>query len=83
LYPGSHLKNWVVKESYRGVYTEEFLANVVQPEMAPGDVLIYNPRVLHSTMPNQTNVVRRALLSHVTTIEMVKKLKLVDNIWLE
>ena len=83
LYPGSHLKNWIVKESYRGVYTEEFLANVVQPEMAPGDVLIYNPRVLHSTMPNHTTVVRRALLSHVTTIEMVKKLKLVDNIWLE
>jgi ectoine hydroxylase-related dioxygenase (phytanoyl-CoA dioxygenase family) len=83
LYPGSHLKSWIVQESYRGTYTEEFLANVIQPEMSPGDVLIYNPRVLHSTMPNYTNTVRRALLSHVTTVEMVKQLKLVDNIWLE
>lgn len=83
LYPGSHLRNWVVKDSYRGVYTEEFLANVVQPEMSPGDVLIYNPRVLHSTMPNNTDIPRRALLTHITTRDLVKELKLVDNIWLE
>ena len=83
LYPGSHLKNWVVKDSYRGVYTEEFLANVIQPEMNPGDVLIYNPRVLHSTMPNNTDLPRRAMLTHITTREMVSQLKLVDNIWLE
>jgi ectoine hydroxylase-related dioxygenase (phytanoyl-CoA dioxygenase family) len=83
LYPGSHLKNWIVKDSYKGVYTEEFLANVIQPKMNIGDVLIYNPRVLHSTMPNNTTLKRRALLTHITTKEMVKKLKLVDNIWLE
>jgi ectoine hydroxylase-related dioxygenase (phytanoyl-CoA dioxygenase family) len=83
LYPGSHLKNWVVKDSYRGVYTEEFLNHVVQPEMNPGDVLIYNPRVLHSTMPNNTDIQRRALLTHITTREMVTQMKLVDNIWLE
>jgi ectoine hydroxylase-related dioxygenase (phytanoyl-CoA dioxygenase family) len=83
LYPGSHLKNWVVKDSYRGVYTEEFLDNVVQPEMNPGDVLIYNPRVLHSTMPNNTDLTRRALLTHITTRELSEELKLVDNIWLE
>lgn len=83
LYPGSHLKNWNVKDSYRGVYTEEFLAHVVQPEMNPGDVLIYNPRVLHSTMPNNTDIPRRALLTHITTREMAAQMKLVDNIWLE
>lgn len=83
LYPGSHLKNWIVQESYRGTYTEEFLANVVQPEMEPGDVLIYNPRLLHSTMPNLSSNTRRALLTHITTQEMVRELKLVDNIWLE
>jgi len=83
LYPGSHLKNWNVKDSYRGVYTEEFLANVVQPEMNVGDVLIYNPRVLHSTMPNNTDLVRRALLTHVTTKELTTELKLVDNVYLE
>ena len=83
LYPGSHLRNWVVQDSYKGVYTEEFLEHVVQPEMYPGDVLIYNPRVLHSTMPNNTDIQRRALLTHITTKEMVDPLKLVDNIWLE
>ena len=83
IYPGSHLKNWIVQESYRGTYTEEFLANVLQPEMAPGDMLIYNPRLLHSTMPNNTNQTRRALLTHITSREMVKQLKMVDNIWLE
>ena len=83
LYPGSHLKNWNVKDSYRGVYTEEFLANVVQPEMNVGDVLIYNPRVLHSTMPNNTDLVRRALLTHITTKELAAELKLVDNVYLE
>jgi ectoine hydroxylase-related dioxygenase (phytanoyl-CoA dioxygenase family) len=83
LYPGSHLRNWVVQDSYKGVYTEEFLANVVQPEIGPGDVLMYNPRVLHSTMPNNTDLKRRALLTHITAREMVDQLKLVDNIWLE
>ena len=83
LYPGSHLRNWVVQDSYKGKYTEEFLAHVIQPEMSPGDVLIYNPRVLHSTMPNNTDLKRRALLTHITAREMVDQLKLVDNIWLE
>lgn len=83
LYPGSHLKNWIVKDCYRGVYTEEFLKHVVQPEMNPGDVLVYNPRVLHSTMPNNTDITRRALLTHITTKEMVDPLKLVDNVYLE
>jgi len=83
LYPGSHLKNWIVKDCYRGVYTEEFLKHVVQPEMNPGDVLIYNPRVLHSTMPNNTDLTRRALLTHITTRELAEELKLVDNVYLE
>jgi len=83
LYPGSHLKNWIVKDSYRGVYTEEFIKHVVQPEMKQGDVLIYNPRVLHSTMPNNTSNQRRALLTHITSKQMADSMKLVDNIYLE
>lgn len=81
--PGSHTKNWVVQDSYKGVYNEEFLAGVVQPSMSVGDALIYFPRVLHSTMPNNTNYNRRALLIHITEKFMIEKLKLVDNIWLE
>jgi ectoine hydroxylase-related dioxygenase (phytanoyl-CoA dioxygenase family) len=83
LLPGSHIKNWVVKDSYRGLYNDLFMAGVYQPEMNPGDVLFYHPRVLHSTMPNYTDQTRRALLIHITSVEMANQLKLVDNIWNE
>lgn len=83
LLPGSHKRNWVVQDSYRGVYNEEFMSGVVQPHMEPGDALIYFPRVLHSTMPNNTQNNRRALLMHITDESMVNQMKLVDNIWLE
>lgn len=83
LLPNSHNTRWVVKDSYAGKYNEEFLANVDQPEMNVGDVLIYHPRTLHSTMPNNTGVPRRALLIHITSKEMARLLKLEDTIWQE
>lgn len=83
LLPNSHNTRWVVKDSYAGKYNEKFLAGVVQPKMGPGDVLIYHPRTLHSTMPNQTSQKRRALLIHITSKEMVKQLKNLDTIWQE
>jgi ectoine hydroxylase-related dioxygenase (phytanoyl-CoA dioxygenase family) len=83
LLPGSHKRNWVVQDSYRGLYNEQFMAGVQQPHMMPGDVLVYFPRVLHSTMPNITEQSRRALLVHVTSQAMIEQMKLVDNIWLE
>jgi hypothetical protein len=81
LYPGSHLRNWTVKDSYRGVYNEEFLANVRQPKMQPGDALIYHPRVLHSTMPNHSHKDRRALLVHITSKKMAELMRTNDNIF--
>ena len=81
--PNSHNTRWVVKDSYAGKYNEEFLAGVVQPEMDIGDALIYHPRTLHSTMPNQTTVPRRALLIHITSSEMVRLLRREDTIWQE
>lgn len=83
LLPNSHNTRWVVKDSYAGKYNEEFLAGVVQPEMTVGDVLIYHPRTLHSTMPNQTKIPRRALLIHITSSEMAKQLRNLDTIWQE
>lgn len=83
LLPDSHNTRWVVKDSYAGKYNEEFLAGCVQPEMDVGDVLIYHPRTLHSTMPNRSDLPRRALLIHITSQSMVDQLKRVDNIWLE
>ena len=83
LLPDSHNTRWVVKDSYAGKYNEEFLAGVVQPDMDMGDVLIYHPRTLHSTMPNQTNIPRRAVLIHITSREMARLLRQEDTIWQE
>lgn len=83
LLPNSHNTRWVVKDSYAGVYNEEFLAGVEQPKMSMGDALIYHPRTLHSTMPNNTDVPRRALLIHITSKEMARLLQLEDTIWQE
>lgn len=83
LLPDSHNTRWVVKDSYAGKYNEEFLAGVVQPDMDTGDVLIYHPRTLHSTMPNQTDIPRRALLIHITSREMARLLRQEDTIWQE
>lgn len=81
LLPKSHIKNWIVKDSYKGLYNDEFLENVDQPHMNIGDVLIYHPRVLHSTMPNNSSQPRRALLVHVTSRRMAEQMKLVDNVF--
>ena len=81
--PNSHNTRWVVKDSYAGKYNEEFLAGVEQPKMSPGDALIYHPRTLHSTMPNNTDVPRRALLIHITSKEMARLLQAEDTIWQE
>jgi ectoine hydroxylase-related dioxygenase (phytanoyl-CoA dioxygenase family) len=81
--PNSHNTRWVVKDSYAGKYNEEFLAGVEQPKMSPGDALIYHPRTLHSTMPNNTDVPRRALLIHITSKEMARLLQQEDTIWQE
>jgi ectoine hydroxylase-related dioxygenase (phytanoyl-CoA dioxygenase family) len=83
LLPNSHNTRWVVKDSYAGKYNDEFLEGVVQPEMLMGDVLIYHPRTLHSTMPNRTEIPRRALLIHITSKEMARLLRLEDTIWQE
>ncbi len=83
LLPDSHNTRWVVKDSYAGKYNEQFLAGVVQPDMDVGDVLIYHPRTLHSTMPNQTDTPRRALLIHITSREMARLLRQEDTIWQE
>ena len=83
LLPKSHNTRWVVKDSYAGKYNEEFLAGVDQPKMSPGDALIYHPRTLHSTMPNNTDVPRRALLIHITSKEMARLLQAEDTIWQE
>lgn len=81
LLPNSHKKNWVVKDSYAGVYNEEFLAGVVQPIMDIGDMLMYHPRVLHSTMPNKTTEPRRALLIHITEETMIDQMRSIDTIF--
>jgi ectoine hydroxylase-related dioxygenase (phytanoyl-CoA dioxygenase family) len=79
--PGSHRKTWIVADSYKGLYNDIFLKDMIQPSIGPGDVLVYHPKLLHSTMPNITNQNRRALLIHITSQTMAAKMRQVDNIF--
>jgi len=74
----SHRYLWDIKELYRGVYDQWFLDNHLQILMQPGDILAYNPRLVHSTMPNHTDKDRRALLISVMDQEIVTAVAAVD-----
>jgi len=78
----SHRYLWNINDLYTGVYDQWFLDNLKQVSMQPGDILVYNPRLLHSTMPNHTDKDRRALLISVMDHMLAETLIDVDNIWL-
>lgn len=60
--PNSEQYVWPIQSCYEGAYTDLFEANVVQYDLELGDVLQYDPRVLHSTMPNYSQQPRWVLL---------------------
>lgn len=61
-WPGSHKVFWDIDKCYKGDYTQEFLKNVVQPDIAFGDIVIWDSRTLHSHMMNLQNEPRYLLL---------------------
>ena len=76
---GSHVYTWPIDACYRGDYDEFFLANCVQPELEPGDCLMYDPRLLHSTMPNYSDLPRGALLVSYVSSEIVELVRELDE----
>lgn len=79
--PGSHREKWDIKACYRGEHNEYFLKNYAQPEILPGEMLMWNPRVLHSAMPNNTPAIRTALLMLFVEREIHEELRVIDNIF--
>jgi hypothetical protein len=79
---GSHRYQWNTDQLYAGIYDSWFLDNLEQATMQVGDILVYNPRLIHSTMPNLTDSNRKALLISIMDLELADTLINVDNIWI-
>ena len=78
--PGSHRNRYYYQdiqdnqEEYNDLLTTEgfqFVSN-------PGDCLIYNSRTLHSTMPNNSNEFRSALLLNALDVNIITRIKELD-----
>ena len=78
--PGSHKSRFYYKdiednqEEYNNLLTTQgfqFVSN-------PGDALIYNSRTLHSTMPNNSNEFRSAILINALDVNIIKRIREVD-----
>jgi ectoine hydroxylase-related dioxygenase (phytanoyl-CoA dioxygenase family) len=81
LVAGSQKKNFAIDMCYKGYYNGYFSRNYSQPTVKKGSVLMYNCRVLHSSMPNPTNTRRPAILFNYIDSSIIDELRTVDNIW--
>lgn len=81
LVPKSQLQDYNINFCYQGLYNSFFTQNCVQPNLPKGSVLFYNSRVLHSSMPNNTNSPRPALLCNYLDTDIIEEIKSLDNIW--
>ena len=81
LVPNSQKKNFDIDMCYKGYYNGYYNRNYIQPTIKKGSVLMYNTRLLHSSMPNPTNRTRPAILFNYLDNDIISDLKTVDNIW--
>lgn len=81
LVPGSQARDFYIDMCYSGYYNSFYKRRNIQPVLKKGSVLIYNCRVLHSSMPNPTDTRRPALLFNYLNGDIIDELKSVDNIW--
>jgi ectoine hydroxylase-related dioxygenase (phytanoyl-CoA dioxygenase family) len=79
--PGSQKRDFYTDMCHTGYYDKWFAKNVVQPTMPKGSLLLYNCRVLHSSMPNPRPAPRNALLLNYLERDIIKEVEEVDNIW--
>lgn len=70
-----------IKLCYEGYYDSGFRDTSIQPSVKMGDVLMYNARVLHSSMPNHSQHPRPALLINYLHSALVDDVRAIDNIW--
>jgi len=81
LVPFSQKRNYDIKQCYTGYYDQWFTENAIQPDMPKGSLLLYNCRILHSSMPNPSSHDRPALLINYLDNSILEEVKVVDNVW--
>ena len=79
--PNSHEPDWDIDMCYNGAYNKYFYDFCEQLYMPKGSVLMYNSRLLHSSMPNNLPESRPMLLLNYLNGAIVEDVKKIDNIW--
>ena len=79
--PHSQKIDYDINLCYRGHYNEWFLKNMIQPTLPKGCVLLYNCRLLHSSMPNPQPHSRPALLLNYLDSSIIEEVTKIDNVW--
>ena len=79
--PGSSLEriNYKDLEENREHYNHGLITEGQQFLAKPGDVLMYDGRTLHSTMPNNSNDFRSALLINALKSDIIPRVKELDG----
>jgi ectoine hydroxylase-related dioxygenase (phytanoyl-CoA dioxygenase family) len=81
LVAGSQKKNFAIDMCYKGYYNGYYSRNYIQPTVKKGSILMYNCRLLHSSMPNPTDSKRPAILFNYIDNDIITELRSIDNIW--
>lgn len=79
--PYSQKRDWNINDCYAGKFDRWFLENAKQHTMPKGSLLMYNCRVLHSSMPNPSTNNRPALLLNYLHSSIISEVSSIDNIW--
>lgn len=66
-------------EEFRDVYNDMLVDSGTQFLSKPGDVLMYDSRTLHSTMPNNSNEFRSALLINILEKDIIPRVRELDK----
>lgn len=79
--PGSHLEKIYYKDIQENQehYNDRLVNEGHQFLAKAGDVLMYDGRTLHSTMPNNSNLYRSALLINALRNDVLEDANLLDN----
>lgn len=81
LVPFSQKRDFDINKCYEGAYNRWFMENVKQHRMPKGSLLLYNCRVLHSSMPNNDKLERPALLFNYLDKSIISEVSKIDNVW--
>ena len=81
LVPFSQKRDFEINKCYTGTFDRWFMENCKQHDMPKGSLLLYNCRVLHSSMPNNSDKPRPALLLNYLERTIMNDVAKVDNIW--